>query len=115
MARQLLNLRGVPEDEAEAVRDLLNDNRIEFYELPAGPYMISAGSLWIRHDHDYDHARRLFDQYQIERLLYARDQAETTSFMRHIRQDPLKVAAYGFTALLILALMAWPIIALWKA
>ncbi|MFN2333477.1 MAG: DUF6164 family protein [Wenzhouxiangellaceae bacterium] len=115
MAKQLLNLRGVPDDEAEDVRALLHRNRVEFYELPAGPYLISAGSLWIRHDHEYERARELFGQYQAERLRNARDQAETTSLLRHFRQQPLKVVVYGFTALLVVALMAWPIVALWKA
>ena len=47
MAKLFLNLRNVPGDEADDVRDLLRANAIDFYETQPSPWGISAGGLWI--------------------------------------------------------------------
>ena len=47
MAKLLLNLRNVPDDEADEVRALLNDRGIDFYETPPSFWGVSAGGLWL--------------------------------------------------------------------
>src|SRR5690606_13961933 len=51
-AKLLLNLRHVPDDEADDVRALLEAVRIDYYETRAGPFGISAGGIWVRDDDD---------------------------------------------------------------
>lgn len=65
--RLLLNLRYVPDDEREEVLALLEQHHIEHYVTPAGPFGISAGAIWIRHEQDTDRAWALFDGYQVSR------------------------------------------------
>ena len=55
MAKLFLNLRNVPGDEADDVRDLLRANAIDFYETQPSPWGISAGGLWIE---DVDQVRQ---------------------------------------------------------
>ena len=47
MAKLLLNLRNVPEDEADEVRAWLKENSLAFYETQPSPWGISGGGIWI--------------------------------------------------------------------
>lgn len=71
MAKLFLNLRNVPGDEADEVRDLLRSNAIDFYETQPSPWGISAGGLWIEDTDQLAHAKALMADYQVRR----RDQA----------------------------------------
>ena len=111
MAILLFRLRNVPDDEANDVRDLLSQHNIEFYETSAGNWGVSLPALWLRHDHDYPHARQLLDQYQYERSVRMREQyladkvagrADTTLGM--LSREPLKVISYMALVLVVLYL-----------
>src|SRR5690625_5396618 len=67
MSRLLLNLRHVPDDEAEEVHALMRRHGIACYITPPGPFRISAGGIWLKHREDYPRARELMDDYQQER------------------------------------------------
>ncbi len=67
MATLLFSLRGVPDDEAEEVRELLERHGIDFYETSAGNWGISMPALWLRKEDDLPEARRLVDVYQRQR------------------------------------------------
>lgn len=73
MAALLVNLRNVPEDEAEEVRALLAAHRIDFYETPPNFWGISAGGIWLRDERQLTEARRLLAAYQEERRQRARN------------------------------------------
>ena len=73
MAKQLMNLRGVPDDEADAVRALLSENGIDYYETPPNRWGLTMGAIWIRDDDAHPHARALLDHYQVERQRAARE------------------------------------------
>lgn len=116
MARLLLNLRNVPEDEARDVRDLLEQHALEYYETPPSRWGISMGGIWLRMDDDYPRARQLLDSYQAERAASARaayaekkraGQVET--FAGVLRRRPGEVVAYTALAGAIIFLMLWPI------
>jgi len=116
MARRLLNLRNVPDDESEEVRALLDEHHIEFYETPPSRWGVSMGGIWLSRDADYDRARRLFDEYQAERA--ARMQAEYSArkargevdtFVSVLRRRPAQVLVYAAGAAAIVAVMMWPI------
>lgn len=85
MAKLLMNLRGVPDDEAEAVRALLDEHAVAYYETPPNRWGLSMGAIWIRDSDDYAHARRLLDAYQHERLQQAR--ADKEQRLREGTQD----------------------------
>lgn len=100
MAKLLLNLRRVPEDEAGDVRALLDENRIEYYETPPSAWGISAGGIWLREASEYPHAKSLLDAYQHRRGEQARAQRQAElsdgsgeTFGSLLRRRPLFVIA----------------------
>ena len=66
MAKLLLNLRNVPDDEADEVRGWLKDSGIEFYETEPSSWGISSGGIWIREDADL--GQGLMAEYQREHV-----------------------------------------------
>lgn len=108
MPRLLFNLRGVPEDEADEVRELLTEQEIDFYETSAGNWGVSMPALWLRNDADLEKARYVLNQYQQQRFLTARanylqlkkmDQQKT--LLKAFIEKPLLYFAYLFTMFLI--------------
>ena len=77
MAVQIFNLRGVPDDEAEDIRQLLVTHHIEHYETPAGRWGLSSPALWITDDDQREHVAGLITRYQQQRALDARQLYET--------------------------------------
>ena len=67
MAKLLFRLRNVPDDEADEVRQLLEEHEIKVYETDAGNWGISLPAIWIDDEHRFDEANALIAQYQIER------------------------------------------------
>ncbi|MEX0730352.1 MAG: DUF6164 family protein [Aquisalimonadaceae bacterium] len=101
MAKQLMNLRNVPDDEADEVRALLAEHRIDFYETPPHQWGLSMGAIWLRDDARKEEAKRLLEAYQKQR--YARVHAEHEAQKRAgtadtvaslFRRDPLRFLLY---------------------
>ncbi|GAA3919414.1 DUF6164 family protein [Litoribacillus peritrichatus] len=63
----IFKLSGVPEDEADDVRHLLEENAIDFYETTAGRWGVSMPGIWVHDEADHERSRGLIDQYQQER------------------------------------------------
>lgn len=121
MSKLLLNLRYVPDDEAADVRKLLDDQDIAWYETDPGNWWISAGGIWVKHDADLARAREAMaayqaDRAQVARATQARDVAEgrAETFADRLREDPAGVAIRIVGMLLILALMALPVVLLFR-
>ena len=110
MAKMLLNLRHVPEDEADDVRAFLDANGIAWYETTPGLFGISLGAIWIKHDSDFPEARRLMSDYQEGRTWKLR--AETFGSLLRERPGWVIVRIIGIIALLVL--MALPGYLLWR-
>ena len=117
MPVRLFQLRGVPEDEAEEVRDLLQRNAIVFYETPPGNWGISSPALWLNDDADADRARNLIDDYQAQRALRERARYEALkaegaepTVWRALRRDPLKVIGLAAVAALVAYLSIAPFV-----
>src|SRR5687768_3983550 len=72
MSKLLLNLRNVPDDEADDVRGFLDANRIAFYETRPSFWGISAGGIWVTEDTEIVEAKRLMADYQAQRGARAR-------------------------------------------
>lgn len=113
MSKLLLNLRDVPDDEADDVRRFLDSGGIAYYETPPSWWGISAGGIWIRDERDVAQAKRLMAEYQRERQVRARaERAEALrngtaeTFVDVLRTQPLRVAFALITIALLLAVMA---------
>jgi hypothetical protein len=115
MPHLLFNFRHVPEDEAEEVRALLREHRIDFYETQPGPWGISAGGIWTHDDEDAERGRRLLKDYARERQQRMRAEWEaerrsgrTTTFVDIFRDDPVgvivRLAVVGFVLYLTVSL-----------
>lgn len=119
MAILLMNLRNVPDDEADEVRALLREHGIDFYETAPGRWRLSAGALWLRTHEQSGRARALLDDYQQQRLARARADFEArrargeieTLWQRFARQ-PLRVLIYLAAVGLVLYLAMTPLIML---
>ena len=120
MPKLLLNLRDVPDDEADDVRRFLDSNRIGYYETRPSFWGISAGGIWIRVDDDVAEAKRLMAEYQRERQARARAahaeaQRDGTAerFVDVLRTRPLQVVLAVIGMALVLGLMVVPVLQLW--
>ena len=114
MTTLLLNLRQVPDDEAEEVRALLDQHQIPFYETEPSLWGISFGGIWLSNPHDKEKARALVADYQETRAHRAREryaQAQRAGTVpglwQRVREQPVRVLAVvvAVTALLLVTLV----------
>jgi len=119
MAKLLLNLRNVPDDEAGDVRAMLDAQRIAYYETPPSLWGIAAGGIFVKENADIAEARRLMAAYQAQRSARARAEyaaarrdgtAET--FRAVVREQPLRVVLTIVAILCLLGLVALPMLLL---
>lgn len=119
MSKLLLNLRNVPDDEADDVRAILEDQKISFYETTPSMWGVSAGGIWVTEDADFADAKHAMADYQQQRGASARDEyaaakragtAET--FGSVVRAQPARVVLLILAILFVLGLMALPAILL---
>lgn len=111
MAKLLFKLRSVPDDEADEVRTLLTENKIDFYETSAGNWGVSMPALWVRDEIQYPRAKILLDTYQAERSArvraeYARlkQEGKHKTILDSFRENPLGFTAYLFIVAILLYL-----------
>lgn len=114
MARLLLNLRNVPDDEHLEVRELLDENGIDYYETEPSKWMISFGGVWLADEAQAEQAEALMAEYQEQRREREqqryRDQLEAgeqETLGQRFRRKPANFLAVliGIGAILYLALM----------
>lgn len=113
MAKRLLSLRAVTPEEAEGLREALAAAGVEFYEIPPTAFGISAGSIWIRRDDEFDRARKVFETFQEAFTAEARENNAPESLWSYARRNPGRVAGYTAAALAVLLVMFWPVLHLW--
>mgnify|MGYP005848775727 CR=1 FL=1 len=113
MAKRLLSLRGVTPEESEGLREALATAGVEFYEIPPTAFGISAGSIWIRREEEFDRAKQVFDAFQEAFAASARENHAPESLWSYARRNPGQVAGYTVAALGVLLLMFWPVLHLW--
>ena len=115
MSVQLLKLRGVPDEEADEVRALLDRHGIDYYETPAGRWGISMPALWLREDDQLSCARALIGQYHTDRFKRAREdyarrssEGQIPTLGEAIRHDPVRCVLYVAIIALVLYLSIMP-------
>jgi len=94
-------MRYVPEDEAQEVRDLLEENDIEYFETHAGNWGISVPAIWVKRNDQFAEARELIDEYQKQRTArikeefeISRQRGETKTMWDSFLEDPLRFLIY---------------------
>ena len=113
----LFKLRNVPEDEAEEIRELLSRHNIEFYETPAGRWGVSMEAIWLKDESLFDNAKRLIDDYQVQRYQRVRQeysdlkqQGKVESFAQRLANRPAQILFYLAIILTILYFVTMPFI-----
>lgn len=114
MAKLLFRLNGVPDDEADDVRTLLQEHAIEIYETNAGRWLIGVAAIWLPDELEYVKARALIDAYQAER--YRRLQQEKThnkqsvaqGLFSRLWQSPLEFLMVTLALLFVLSISIYP-------
>ena len=119
MAKLLLNLRNVPDDEADDMRAMLDAHRIGFYETPPSGWGLFAGGIFVERNADIAEAKRLMADYQAQRSARVRAEhaaakrdgtAET--FRTVLREQPLRVVLTILAIACLLGLVALPVLLL---
>lgn len=121
MATLLLNLRNVPDDEADEVRAMLDEHGILFYETQPNRWGISAGAIWIADASAAMRAQALMADYQGARqariraeFALAQQQGTAPTWWSMIRDEPLRVVVTVLATALVLGLAALPVLLLWR-
>lgn len=119
MAKLLLNMRMVLEDEAADVREMLDSAGIGYYETEPSRWGISHGGIWIREDSDLPRAKRLMAEYQAQRgervraeNAAARRDGTAETFADVWRERPGQVVLNVLAIIVLLLLVALPVILL---
>ncbi len=119
MSKLLLNLRNVPDDEADDVRAMLDASGIAFYETRPSMWGISSGGVWVTEDAAIVEAKRLMADYQGQRqtrvraeYAAARREGTAETFWTVLREEPGRVALTVLAILFLLGLVALPVILL---
>jgi hypothetical protein len=97
MAKLIFKLKSVSYDEADDIKNLLTENKIDFYESPAGNWEISMHALWLNDEAQYTQAKQLIDEYQVKRSQRIRletqqkiDQGEYETFIQRLFNKPIQ-------------------------
>ncbi len=73
MAILLFSLRGVPDDEAFEIKDLLDTHNVVYYETSAGNWGISMPALWLKNEEQLKSAQKLLNEYHNQRAITQRE------------------------------------------
>ena len=115
MSRKLYPLRNVPDDEADEMRSLLQQNGVDFHETGSGFLGIGTAAIWIRDESQYEYARGLIADYQADRYstaretyLRQREEGTHTRFIDRFMRDPWRVVSLILIALFLILLTVLP-------
>jgi hypothetical protein len=105
MSLLLFSLRGVPDDEADEIRDLLTEQDIDFYETPAGNWGVSMPAFWLRDESELAAAQTLLNTYQQQRTINQRElylQTKPKTLWQAFIERPLLYLVYFLAMALVL-------------
>ncbi len=121
MAKLLFKLKSVFDDEADEIKELLTDNQIDFYESPAGNWGISMHALWLNDHSQFEKAKQLIDEYQVERSLriklevqQKKESGEFETFFQRMLNRPVQFIVYIAFILFILYFSIMPFLEIGK-
>ncbi|PHS14053.1 MAG: hypothetical protein COA86_16295 [Kangiella sp.] len=67
MPNLVFKLNSVPDDEADDVRQLLDEAEINFYETDSGRWGLGYAAIWTKDKDSLDTAKALIKEYQLSR------------------------------------------------
>ena len=102
----LFRLGGVPEDEIDEIRALLEADSIDFFETEPRLFGISPPAIWVRDREQLDRGRALIGQYQVERSKRVRDEHDRALHAGDLPTLRDRLLAHPFRTLLYVALAA---------
>lgn len=115
MSKLLMNLRNVPDDEADDVRAMLEAQNIAYYETRPSMWGVSAGGIWVTENAAFADARLAMDGYQQQRAYRARAEyaqarraGTAATFFSQLRADPARVVMSVLGIIFALALVTLP-------
>ncbi|MFK8079762.1 MAG: DUF6164 family protein [Granulosicoccus sp.] len=85
MSALIFRLRHVPQEEADAIRALLDVNGIDWYETSAGNWGIAMPGLWAANPEQVEQASRLIEKYQQD---HSASQRKLHEQQRRLGQSP---------------------------
>ncbi len=113
MPTLLFSLRGVPDDEAYEIKEMLDTHEINYYETSAGNWGISMPALWLTDADELEKAQELLNEYhhrratvQLEKYKELKKEHKNKRFIDAILDNPVKLAIYIVTIAFILYLYA---------
>lgn len=119
MARLLFKLSNVPDDEAQDIRELLNNHDIHFYETNAGFFRVGLDAIWLADGTQEEQARELIRSYQAERVVrqqenYAQlvEVGQVPSVWQRFCAQPIRFIALVVAILFVAALTVVPFVML---
>jgi len=119
MARLLFKLSQVPDDEAQEIRDLLDNANIRYYETDSGFWRVGLDAIWLPSRDQEEEARALINEYQPKRLQeqkhnYAQLAAagETLSLWQSFRIQPFRFIGILIAVAFVLGLTLIPFVML---
>jgi hypothetical protein len=115
MSVLIFRLNDVSEEEAEAVRELLLGNDLDFYESSPGRWGLSVAGLWLHHDQQKDRARALIDDYQQQRsqqMAQYREHSPPESLLERLKKSPVQFVSYTLLTVFTLFISLSPFIKL---
>ncbi len=119
MATLIFKLKGVPEEEADAIRQLLEENNIDFYETPPSIWGVSMEAIWIKEDAQVEQAKQLIATYQQQLQQQVREEYEALAregkqptLWRKLKEDPLQFIVFMLIIAAILYLSVKPFLSL---
>lgn len=112
MSVMLFKLRGVEDDEADEIRDLLGKHGIDFYETSNGRWGLGFAAIWLHDDAQLEEGKALIHSYQVQRHQDAQAtyatlcaQGEQPTLWKKVKQNPIQVFLV-LLAVLIVAIFA---------
>jgi hypothetical protein len=121
MSKLLFDLRNVPDDEADEVRDLLTAHALDFYETKPSGWGLFGGGIWITDEANLGTAKALLSEYQLQRqaaaqasYAAARREGTAETLWTTLRREPGNALILLFTILFVVALTVLPFVLLSK-
>jgi len=105
MPNLVFKLNSVPADEANEIRQLLDEAEIPFYETDSGRWGLGFAAVWMKDDERFENAKDLIREYQMsryQRVTEEHRQLEDTGG-KVSRADFFRTSPIRFSVLLIFA------------
>ncbi len=115
MAKLIFKLKSVSFEEADDIKNLLTENKIDFFESPAGNWGVSMHALWLNDEAQCVQAKLLIDEYQLKRSQRIKletqqkiDEGEFETFFQRLLSRPVQFIILLAIILFILYLSVMP-------